>query len=228
MSDLHLEMHADHGREFLLGLVPAAEVLLLAGDICDVRMLRGVMEFLCSRWEHVVYVPGNHEYYGSSPGEVHEVLGSIPESNFHWLDRSVVVVQNLRIAGTTLWFSPRRTFWNWVFPDRWRIRDFEPWVQEENSRSRLFIARAEADVLVTHHLPTWKSASDSEHDEKWNPMFVSDCEADLGRYRLVVHGHTHLARDYILGKTRVLCNPRGNPTGSHDHFDPRLVVSLRS
>ena len=29
--------------------------------------------------------------------------------------------------------------------------------------------------------------------------------------KLIVHGHTHRRMDYMLGDTRVICNPRGYP-----------------
>ena len=46
-----------------------------------------------------------------------------------------------------------------------------------------------------------------------NRFFVSD-ETPLildKKPRLWVHGHTHLTCDYMLGETRVVCNPHGYP-----------------
>src|SRR5579862_7134366 len=71
MSDLHLEMHADQGAALLASLDPTdVDVLVLAGDITSARdypALRNVFEPLAGKYRHVLYVPGNHEYYKTSP-----------------------------------------------------------------------------------------------------------------------------------------------------------------
>jgi hypothetical protein len=43
-----------------------------------------------------------------------------------------------------------------------------------------------------------------------------------------VHGHTHHQRDYMLGRARVVCNPRGYPEETGESFDPALVVEVQS
>lgn len=48
-----------------------------------------------------------------------------------------------------------------------------------------------------------------------------------GRPLLWVHGHTHDSFDYMIGSTRVLCNPRGYiPEEANKQFDPALIVDL--
>lgn len=70
-SDLHVERLPLRVRPMMLAaeLVPApgAQVLVLAGDIgrdCD-GSLATVLDYASTRWPHVVYVTGNHEYYGT-------------------------------------------------------------------------------------------------------------------------------------------------------------------
>jgi len=74
MSDLHLEMHADRGAEFIRNLDPTGvDVLVLAGDITMARHyedLENVFKLLARKYRHILYVPGNHEYYKSSPKQV--------------------------------------------------------------------------------------------------------------------------------------------------------------
>jgi hypothetical protein len=46
---------------------------------------------------------------------------------------------------------------------------------------------------------------------------------------LWVHGHTHSSFDYKLGKTRIICNPRGYPGTFGDmgnDFNPNLIVEI--
>ena len=49
----------------------------------------------------------------------------------------------------------------------------------------------------------------------------------MDRYRpdLWVHGHLHWRRDYVVGDTRVICNPRGYAR-EHGGFDSRFVVEV--
>jgi hypothetical protein len=48
--------------------------------------------------------------------------------------------------------------------------------------------------------------------------------------QLRLHGHIHAGRDYQIGNTRIVANPRGYPgprgTRENPDFDPALVVEL--
>ena len=60
--------------------------------------------------------------------------------------------------------------------------------------------------------------------------YASDLEALIERTQpqLWVHGHIHTSSDYLIGRTRVVCNPRGyHPSDLNAGFDPELVVELR-
>ncbi|MNR64509.1 hypothetical protein D3C85_1871810 [compost metagenome] len=57
--------------------------------------------------------------------------------------------------------------------------------------------------------------------------YANNCEGLMGgdRVALWVHGHSHVAVDYEIEGTRVVCNPRGYP-GEETGFDPELVLTL--
>lgn len=78
-------------------------------------------------------------------------------------------------------------------------------------------------VVVTHHAPLPESLPDPHADLRW--CDASDLR-DLVHARgpdLWVHGHVHTASDYVLGPTRVLCNPRGHADEATG-FDPGRVA----
>ncbi len=113
LSDLHLEFHADHGKEFVRSLDPrGVELLVLAGDIT--RMDVGIDKTLALFREHfrcpIVYVHGNHEFFFSSrPTVLRATKNAVSKlQGVHWLDGSIVEVQGQRILGTTLWYGPAR------------------------------------------------------------------------------------------------------------------------
>jgi predicted phosphodiesterase len=83
MSDLHFEMRADGGAELIRELDPTGvDVLVMAGDITMARHyadLESVFKPLVRKYRHILYVPGNHEYYKSSPREVGAQPGEADE-----------------------------------------------------------------------------------------------------------------------------------------------------
>ena len=60
------------------------------------------------------------------------------------------------------------------------------------------------------------SAYVSDHDQ-----LVSKSGASLW-----IHGHVHASSDYVLGDTRVVCNPRGYPGEPVDGFQLGLIVEV--
>jgi len=106
-----------------------------------------------------------------------------------------------------------------------------------------FIAKALADrldgmdaVVVTHMAPPHRSlfGRDPEHPERTRDLdwcYASNCEALMvgdKAPQLRLHGHIHAGRDYQIGNTRIVANPRGYPgprgTRENPDFDPALVV----
>ena len=61
-SDLHIEFDGNR----IPPLAPDAELIILAGDLAPVHTRR--VGDIAKRWagaDRILYVPGNHEYYGS-------------------------------------------------------------------------------------------------------------------------------------------------------------------
>ena len=68
-------------------------------------------------------------------------------------------------------------------------------------------------VVVGHHSPSKQSTHAMyANDTIMNGGYSSDMDefiADHPQIRLWTHGHTHHVFDYVVGETRVVCNPRG-------------------
>ena len=68
-------------------------------------------------------------------------------------------------------------------------------------------------VVVGHHSPS-KLSTKPQYEKDWemNGGYSSDLTKfikDHPEIKLWVHGHTHHNFDYMVGETRILCNPRG-------------------
>lgn len=113
VSDLHLEFESMKKKapKFSLPLTDS-DVIILAGDIGN--KFRGIQFAYKTATKHkkpVIYVLGNHEYYGSvweryvSKVKVQEeeLKKSYPDATVHFLDDDEVVIGNVRFLGTTLW-----------------------------------------------------------------------------------------------------------------------------
>jgi predicted phosphodiesterase len=99
------------------------------------------------------------------------------------------------------------------------------WLEAELARPR-----RGPRVVVTHHLPSWRSVSPDFAFSASNPAFASDLDALLPAADLWIHGHTHSSHDYLAAGCRVVCNPRGYPMRAggfeNPRFDPARIVRL--
>jgi hypothetical protein len=68
-------------------------------------------------------------------------------------------------------------------------------------------------VVVGHHSPSKLSTHELyKHDTIMNGGYSSDMDEfilDHPQIKLWTHGHTHHNFDYMIGSTRIVCNPRG-------------------
>ena len=75
-------------------------------------------------------------------------------------------------------------------------------------------------VVVTHHLPSWRSVHPAFATWVTNAGFASELDDLVECADLWIHGHTHTTQSYRIGRARVVCNPRGYPRG-YPPGDPR-------
>lgn len=228
LSDLHLSVAPMEPPR------TDADVVVLAGDIARPEQALAWARAFDSP---VLYVPGNHEYYGGSlDATLADLKRRCAGTGIRVLDNDEAVVGGVRFLGATLW-SDLRLFgegekkaralrealqFNRDF-SRIRIRDGDPALFTPAESERLFDCAAHwlaerlpapfagPTVVITHHAPARGSIHPRFADSLLNPCFVSDAEhlIDGARVALWIHGHTHDSFDYDLNGTRVLCNARG-------------------
>jgi predicted phosphodiesterase len=215
--------------------------LVLAGDIFSLRpfatdALKADLELLLEAFEEVVYVPGNHEYYGTSPYRADEALNQLEEEYEH---KGLCILRNQHggyadgsyILGGTMWI-PKVPAGTPPINDSFQIRNFSPWYYEEHERFKAFLEDSlqPGDVVITHHCPSLKSVPTRYENDPCNPWFVAPEMEKLileRKPKLWIHGHTHTSFDYMLGETRVICNPLGyRGEGQSERFNPRLIVEV--
>jgi UDP-2,3-diacylglucosamine pyrophosphatase LpxH len=238
VSDLHLEFDPDHGKRFALELPVLGDVLVLAGDILPIRREPHVLEMLgwfCDRFPRVVYVPGNHEFYKTSPPAGSALLASCAREfpNLELLDCGVAEIDGTRFVGATLWFppTPDEEGYRRFLADFALIDSFVPWVHEAHARNVAFLEQnvRAGDVVITHFVPHPRSIAPQYEGNPLNRFFVAEDVAPLVEVRgarLWIHGHTHISFDYRVGETRVVCNARGYPAEVGTSMNRELVIEV--
>lgn len=81
-------------------------------------------------------------------------------------------------------------------------------------------------IVMTHHAPSFQSTAEIYKGDPINPGFGSDLDDYIAKSNisLWVHGHMHNSSDYMIGNTRIICNPRGYGTENISNYNPNLVI----
>lgn len=81
-------------------------------------------------------------------------------------------------------------------------------------------------VVVTHHSPSLKSR-DKSYNFDVVGAYVNELDLEIQDLKpeLWIHGHIHVANDYIIGNTRVICNPCGY-IGQETKYNKKLFIEL--
>jgi predicted phosphodiesterase len=228
LSDLHLDVSAmDAPRS-------DADVVVLAGDI---GRPPHALAWALRLAKPVVYVVGNHEFYGGhidrTVAELKVLCAGTP---VQVLDDEALVIGGVRFLGSTLWtdfelFADPAAKAAAIAAAQRRMRDFsrirggdaaQDAFTPADAAARferhaawlernLALAHAGPTVVITHHAPSRQSIHPRFAGDPLNACFVSDAEhlAGAERVQLWIHGHTHDSFDYDVNGTRVVCNPRG-------------------
>lgn len=261
VSDLHINgFQGKPITEVASFFVPADQrdqdsILVLAGDITPVRnQLRDFIQVVSSRFAAVIYVPGNHEYYGSEMDEWNVSMNSIL-NNIHDVEASIDGAQLdeyyndgkpiVRFISATLWADGGKSMEehdavaNTVY-DFMHIRkglrtftvgDMMTLHQSQKKQIEMYLDLPwkGKTVVVTHHVPSY-SLCHPRFPAESNGGFASDSDDLILKYKpwMWIHGHTHDTIDTKIGDTRIVCNPRGYVREWNTQFNkfPQLFIDL--
>ena len=228
MSDLHLEFGPLHEDP-----TPDVDVLVLAGDITYKNRVDWINE-QAEKFEHVIYVTGNHEYYKSNISHTDEYLADDLDPRIHFLRNSSVKIEDTWFHGATLWTdmgTPADEYFIAKGMNDFRIirkgADYKRFRPNDakllHHESMMFLQKnvKQGDVVVTHHAPSFKSSLDCFIGSPLNPAYATDLSNFIMDYKpkFWIHGHMHNTSDYKIAGTNILCNPRGYAHEENFEFD---------
>lgn len=219
MSDLHLEfLGFEPGEEAMR----AADVVVLAGDIHT--STDGIV------WARrtfadkpVVYVAGNHEFYGGDWEETLDQMRRVArEQEVDFLEDEAVTIQGVRFLGCTLWtdfeFHGAYAAGNMKYLAEQHFSDYKA-ISMDSADQRLTASATLAchqasrawleselpkgdparTVVVTHHYPHRNSTAPKCFSDAMTAVFGSNLPQELLlQAGLWIHGHTHGSCNYRL------------------------------
>lgn len=244
-SDFHGEAYQGRPDTIWQYVTPMAPVAVVAGDI-DAKNFETTINEIATKFEHVVCLGGNHEWYKRDISWRPDPALMAP--NVYFLDRSSVRIEDVLFAGATLWTDFKNMDWHTVHAANDGINDFhlirkgdrkfkandayELHLKDHGYLDAVFgnpIHDESKLVVVTHFMPSYQLVH-----EKWKNMgsdmlnyyfsascdgLIEKCGADAW-----IFGHTHDRRDIMLGDVRCVCNPIGYPRENPGYQDMVITV----
>ncbi len=242
-SDLHLEF-AEFAPE-----QTDADVVILAGDThLGVKGVRWAQEHFPN--QPVLYILGNHEYYGQAyPKLLEELKNQTRGSNIHILENDTFTIEDTTFVGCTLWtdfalfgdarvagIEATRIMSDYkkirISPQFSKLRSINTVMIHQKSKrfleQRFLELQGKKLVVITHHAPSKQSLPVEYQNDLLSAAYASSLDELIKKSgaALWIHGHIHQAQDYLIGQTRIIANPRGYPDETNHGFQENLVLEI--
>jgi predicted phosphodiesterase len=223
----------------------------------DGKVFRDFLTRCSFQFPHVIYVAGNHEFYNG--GDFYKTVNVLRDhcannyNNVYFLERDTKIIDDVVFVGGTLWTDMNKhdpmtlhavrdmmNDYRAIRNDRKGYTPLKPADTVERHRETLAYFRHilsehkdKRCVVVGHHTPSFQSCHPQyASDYLMNGAYHSDLSEfilDHPQIKLWTHGHTHHAFDYMIGETRVVCNPRGYESYSwkeHTDWNTELEIEV--
>jgi Icc-related predicted phosphoesterase len=247
LSDLHEEFLTDKESWLLNNLKVTGDVLLLAGDILTPSLKHRLVELSTKIKVPIYMVCGNHElYHGSWERSLKAYQQYFRPTSISVLENDwIFLSKKVRLIGATLWTDflvPTAVGKEYQggscvqgMSDFALIYGLATHEWETRHKKSLNFIKFELakpfdgkTVVMTHHAPSFKSNPMEYENSPIRGGFCSDLDKVIEKYQpdLWVHGHCHNSSDYKIGKTGVICNPKGYPQELNPKFNANLIVDI--
>ena len=241
VSDLHLEFYKK--LKHLLNYIKFDEwpqnvnILVLAGDIMNIRSedkslkerFKKLIKLFKEKYKYVMYVPGNHEYYGCkkatiSINDADQLLKeTCQQLGVIFLQKSKFALllpgRQINFFGCTLWtLMSEKTFsmmndHKATDSNKDIIKlhiDHEKWLRNELSENTK--DSTHDTVVITHHLPSHQLVHPKFLYSSINDGFCSNMDHVFNyKINFWIYGHSHESVRRSIKNTYCANNPGGYP-----------------
>lgn len=216
-------------------------------------LYRRFFDHVSKEFPIVLYVMGNHEHYKGRWDRTESILRDECSryDNIHLLEQQKMVIGDTTFLGCSLWTDFNDGDPLTEFSAKDMMNDYKTITENNNGRyhklrpsttlakhretvrwlDHMLSEDKSKTVVIGHHAPSRQSIHPKyASDFIMNGAFCSNLEwlmFDRDHIPLWIHGHVHDRHDYMIGDTRIVCNPRGYPGESAElDFDPALVIEV--
>jgi len=198
-------------------------------------IFREFLKRINDEFPKTIIIAGNHEFYH---GKWNQTLCTLKQEyikypNIKFLEDDHIILDDIVFVGGTLWTDMNKEDPRTRMDIKYRMNDFEIIRNEDSGYRKLtpddtiirhkktlnyfskivYENKDKKIVIVGHHSPSklsthYKYAGEFEMNGGYSSD-LSEFIIDNPNITLWIHGHTHYGFDYILGETRIICNPRG-------------------
>tara|TARA_Y100000780_G_C13621477_1_gene392728 strand:+ start:110 stop:862 length:753 start_codon:yes stop_codon:yes gene_type:complete len=243
ISDLHLEFDKNYKKSIdeLFGNIDDEVIMIIAGDVCSFDYFERYQYFIkyISRFEHVLIVIGNHEYYNSKNIDMDDIEYCINEEiklyqNIHLLNNNTIEIGGYYFIGTTLWSK--------TYDKKGKINDyrkiyFDGKLLTTNKTNELhndavnFLEKEIKNdninkIIITHHLPSYElihSEYRTIQMKRIHDYFYTDLEYLMDDIKYWICGHTHKKMKRKIKNCNLLTNPLGYPNENKDIIVEKIL-----
>ncbi len=220
-----------------------------------VQRFRDFLKRCSFQFPHTIYVAGNHEFYHGKWNRTLTILADecAKYPNVYFLEAGSKKIDDVTFIGGTLWTDMNKGDPLTLHAVRDMMNDFRCIKKEAEGYTNVkphdtvlrhrhtlgYIKTVVAErpdekfVVVGHHSPSFQSVHESyKHETLMNGAYHSDLSEfilDRPQIKLWTHGHTHHPFDYMIGETRVVCNPRGYESDGYSEdsgWNPNIVIEV--
>jgi Icc-related predicted phosphoesterase len=216
-------------------------------------LYREFLQYCSDNWEKVIMVAGNHEFYSGDWEKVTGIMREETQHypNISFCDQDRVDIGDVTFLGASLWTNfnngdpltmmsvkdlmsdyhaitenPKEGIYH-------KLRPVTTFAKHNSDldwlRTQLSLLKDRKVVVVTHHQPSFRSVHENYKTQIiMNGAFCSNLDdfiIDHPQIKLWCAGHVHNVFDYTIGKTRVVCNPRGYPS-EYSGWNPQFTVEV--
>lgn len=246
-SDLHLEF--DQNSRYLIQnpMVVKSSILILAGDIVplhDEFFNNPFFSFLSNNYNHVYWVPGNHEFYYKNVDDFSKSYHIKLNDKVSLVNNTEIIHESVRLVFCTLWSKINAANeknieqgvadFDLISKGNRKLKatDFNQLHEEgyQFLNEQLSTKTKYKTIVVTHHLPSRLCNLPVHNDSPINEAFCVDLTEKIKTWHagFWIYGHNHFNQKPIfVGKTILITNQLGYVSNNeHGTFRRNAYISV--
>lgn len=240
VSDIHLEFSPN------FTINDSGNILILCGDIIPANLLnerfaKTFFNDISSKFDRVLYVLGNHEFYQYDLTYVDKIKNYF-NNNITVLHNESIIIDNIKFIGGTCWSDLHKADAMTMKKAPRMISDFKSvrsngsiltvydWLEEHSKFIKILkqeLTDEYTNIVCSHHAPSYLTINERFKDRyESNGCYSSDLTKFMDKVDYWFYGHMHEGYDVDYNNCKIRTNPRSYPNepGFHTYIDKYILL----